>query len=503
MHSKIIDKAFLEFQHFYDEMYGGFGGAPKFPTPYNIFFLLRYWKAKDNRGALKMVTRTLEAMYQGGLYDHVGFGFTRYSTDKKWLIPHFKKMLYDNALLAIAYIETYQGTERRLFKDIAEEIFTYVLRDMNSSEGGFYSAEDADSEGMEGKFYLWDVEEVHSILGDEDAGIYCKYYDIKKGGNFEGKSIPNLVQQNVSLMESNEPLKIKLSQLREKLFQHREKRLHPNKDDKILTSWNGLMIAALALGGKAFQDERYTTAAEKAYDFISRFLVNEEGGLLAGYKDGDAAYPAYLDDYAFLVWGLIELYEATFKNSYLQQAITLTEKMVNYFWDEDKGGFYIYAEDNERLIVRPKDIYDGAMPSGNSVAALNLLRLSKMTGNIKYEKYVATLFESFGGNVEENPNSSSYFMMALMFSAAGTREIILAGDKMQDETHEMIKEISKRFLPFTTVIFNNDELSTYSLIPFAKEHKPVDNMPTAYVCENYACNEPITSINQLIDKLDK
>ncbi|HQA48726.1 MAG TPA: thioredoxin domain-containing protein, partial [Bacillota bacterium] len=374
------ERALRGFRNSFDEVYGGFGGAPKFPTPHNLYFLLRYWKASGNGTALIMVEKTLESMYKGGLFDHIGFGFSRYSTDGKWLVPHFEKMLYDNALLAYAYTEAYQATGKDIYKDIARKIFTYVLRDMTSTGGGFYSAEDADSEGEEGKFYLWQPEEVKEAAGEEDGKLFCDWYGISPAGNFEGKSIPNLIGRDLGILYEDKALARRLDGVREKLFMYREKRIRPHRDDKILTSWNGLMIAALALGGRAFHSDEYIKAAEAAYGFIQRNLVRGDGRLLARYRDGESAFPAYLDDYAFLVWGLIELYRATFKTGYLKRALELNRDMLDLFWDEREGGLFLYGEDSEQLIMRPKEVYDGALPSGNSVALYNMLRLSRMTG---------------------------------------------------------------------------------------------------------------------------
>lgn len=491
-----VHQAFRGYESSFDEVYGGFSGAPKFPMPHNLSFLLRYWKAENNDRALYMVEKTLEAMYKGGIFDHIGFGFSRYSTDKKWLVPHFEKMLYDNALLAYCYTEAWQATGKEIYKDVARKIFTYVLRDMTSTEGGFYSAEDADSEGEEGKFYVWQPEGVIEAVGREDGELFCKYYDISPQGNFEGKSIPNLINTRLKELGQDSGLMERLDTIREKLFQCREKRIHPYKDDKILTSWNGLMIAALALGGRAFNNEEYIQRAEAAADFIQKKLVRQDGRLLARYRDGESALPAYLDDYAFLVWGLIELYQATFKTYYLEKALDLNRQMLELFWDNDNGGLFLYGEDSEQLIMRPKEVYDGALPSGNSVALLNMLRLARMTGDAQTEDRARRQMEAFGGQVGHSPNSHSFYLMALLFSLQPTREVVLSAKTIED-ARAMLDKINIRFTPFSTFLLNVGKEELYKIAPFTRQQKMVGEKPTAYVCENFACRQPVTEADVL------
>lgn len=498
---KTVHDTFRSMENLFDPNYGGLGTAPKFPTPHNLSFLLRYWNVRGSGRALEMAEKTLEHMYKGGIFDHIGFGFSRYSTDQKWLVPHFEKMLYDNALLAISYTEAYQAVGKALYKEIVEKIFTYVLRDMTSPEGGFYSAEDADSEGEEGKFYVWTVDEVKSVVGEEDGELFCEFHHITPTGNFEGKSIPNLLGQNLEHINNNVQLKNRLDAIRQKLFELREQREHPHKDDKILTAWNGLMIAALSHGGRVLNKQEYIDAAQNAVQFIFDKLTREDGRLLARYRDGESAYPAYLDDYAFLVWGLIELYEATFEPVYLDKALTLNRDMLEYFEDEE-GGLFLYGKDSEQLIVRPKEVYDGAMPSGNSVAALNMLRLARLTGDRGLEEKVDNQFEIFGGRVKENPVSYTYFIMALLFKEIPTKEIVIAGQKEGSDAKVMLDEINERFLPYSTIILNTGE-EVHRLVPFTKEQPQVDNEATAYICENFACNPPVTELDKLIPLLEK
>jgi uncharacterized protein YyaL (SSP411 family) len=490
------ERALRGFRNSFDEVYGGFGGAPKFPTPHNLYFLLRYWKASGNGTALIMVEKTLESMYKGGLFDHIGFGFSRYSTDGKWLVPHFEKMLYDNALLAYAYTEAYQATGKDIYKDIARKIFTYVLRDMTSAGGGFYSAEDADSEGEEGKFYLWQPEEVKEAAGEEDGKLFCDWYGISPAGNFEGKSIPNLIGRDLGILYEDKALARRLDGVREKLFMYREKRIRPHRDDKILTSWNGLMIAALALGGRAFHSDEYIKAAEAAYGFIQRNLVRGDGRLLARYRDGESAFPAYLDDYAFLVWGLIELYRATFKTGYLKRALELNRDMLDLFWDEREGGLFLYGEDSEQLIMRPKEVYDGALPSGNSVALYNMLRLSRMTGDTQIEERARQVMETFGGEVGYNPTAHSFFMSALLFSLQPTREVVITA-RSREDAQGMLDRINGSFVPFATFLLNTGDEELHEIAPFTREQKMVEQKPTAYVCKDFTCLEPVTEVDAL------
>ena len=351
-----LKKGYSQLASRFDPKWGGFGTAPKFPTPHQLTFLLRWHRRSADPQPLKMVEKSLDAMRHGGIYDQIGSGFHRYSVDEQWLVPHFEKMLYDQAMLAMAYIEVYQATGKARFGKVAREIFAYVLRDMTAPEGGFYCAEDADSEGKEGQFYVWTPAEIKGYLGDVLGDLFCRFYDITEKGNFEeGKSIPHmpLTLEAFAQREGMDPAKLDtaLKDARARLFDIRKKRVHPLKDDKILTSWNGLMIAALAKGYQALGDEPYVDAARKAADFILKNLRTSDGRLLRRYRNGEAAYPGYLDDYAFMVWGLIELYEATFEVTYLEAAIALNREMIDIFWDKKGGGLYFTGKGNEALIT--------------------------------------------------------------------------------------------------------------------------------------------------------
>lgn len=504
-----LEKAYRLFSRQFDPEFGGFGPAPKFPTPHNLTFLLRHWKRTGEKKALEMVEKTLQSMYRGGIYDHVGFGFSRYSTDREWLVPHFEKMLYDNALLAMAYLEAYQATGNEFYAGVAREIFTYVLRDMTSPEGGFYSAEDADSEGEEGKFYVWKPDEVIDVLGREDGELYCRLYNITPGGNFEGRSIPNLIynsleKQAVEMNISEEELRERIEASRKKMFLRREKRVHPYKDDKVLTAWNGLMIAALARGAAVLREMDYREAAEKALEFIWTRLRREDGRLLARFREDEALYLAYLDDYAFLAWGAIELYEATFKPEYLRRALQLTRQMDELFRDEQNGGYFFYAKDAEELIARPKEVYDGAMPSGNSVAALNLFRLSRLTGDPELESLARRQMDAFAGDVASYPRGFTHFLMALQFALGPTKEIVIAGKPDSDGLREMALALHSRFLPDSVLVLrpeNSEAREIEELVPYVREQRSLDGKATAYVCENFTCMAPTTDLNRLVEAI--
>ena len=495
----LLQNAYKEFKYDFDSLYGGFSNAPKFPSPHNLYFLLRYWYVYKDSYALEMVEKTLESMYRGGIFDHISGGFSRYSTDRKWLIPHFEKMLYDNSLLAIAYLETYQATKKVKYADIARQIFTYILRDMTSSDGGFFSAEDADSEGEEGKFYVWSVDEIKKVLGENDGEKYCKYFDITQKGNFEGQNIPNLIKSTYP-----EEDKTFIENCKQKLFEYREKRVHPYKDDKILTAWNGLMIAALAMGGRILDEKSYTEAAKNAANFIQLKLVRKDGRLMARYRDGEAAFPAYIDDYAFLIWGLIELYETTYIPEYLFNALNFNTFMLKHFWDDKNGGLFIYGNDGEQLITRPKEIYDGAMPSGNSVATLNFIRLARLTGKSEYEDLAEQQFKTFLSTVIQAPHAFSFYLTALLFSESKSKEVIITGDSDYKGTEEMVKILQQGLNPLMNIVVYTDKHKDLNnLIPYINNYKAMDGKATAYICENFTCQSPITSLSEFKERINE
>ncbi len=493
----------------FDPTWGGFGKAPKFPMPHNLTFLLRWCARSGTETAGTMAGKTLQAMREGGIFDQIGFGFHRYSVDEQWLVPHFEKMLYDQALLALAYTEAYQAFGEERYGDVAREIFTYVLRDMTSPEGGFYSGEDADSEGAEGLFYVWTPEEVKSLLGEELGDLFCRFYDIRPGGNFEeGRSIPHMVETHAEFAEKagmdESALRESLEKARESLFQVREKRIHPLKDDKILTSWNGLMIAALAKGYQAFGEPAYKEAVAGAIDFILTRLRRDRCFLLRRYREGESAYPGYLDDYAFFIWGLIESYEATFEVRYLEEAVALQDSMIDLFWDGTHGGFFFSGKENETLIVESKEAYDGALPSGNSVAASNLMRLGRMTGRTEWEERAEQTFQAFGSSVVQYPAGFTQFLAALDFMIGPGREIVIAGEGGDETTQRMLREAQRLYIPNKVLLFHSggeDGKRLASLAPYVASMLPVDGLPAAYVCKQYACEQPLTDPEELKSRL--
>jgi len=513
LNRKTLKLAYVQLATNFDPKWGGFGTFPKFPTPHNLTFLLRWHKRSGaSAEALEMVETTLSAMKNGGVFDHIGFGFHRYSVDDKWLVPHFEKMLYDQALLAIAYIEAYQTTKSLKYAQVAQEVFTYVLRDMTSPEGGFYSAEDADSQGKEGLFYLWEKSEINKELGEELGELFCRFYGISPSGNFEdSRNILHIpVDLEIFARQQKLPtkeLEARLETARKKLFNIREKRVHPLKDDKILVSWNGLMIAALAKGYQALPDQQYAEAAMKAADFILQKLRKPDGTLFHRYRNGDVAYPGYLDDYAFLVWGLIELYESTFEIRYLKEAIAINNDMIKFFWDEKGGGFYFAGKENETLITRSKHVHDSAVPSGNSVAALNLLRLGRMTGNSDLEMRADQLIKTFSSKVAAYPQAYTQLMVALDFMLGPSREIVVSGNPNHEITREMITIIHQNFLPNKVLLVRpegkeGEKLSELCSFIQKLAPAPMNKHPKVYVCENYACQMPLNNINELRKSLE-
>lgn len=500
---EVLERAYTQLRRSFDFVWGGFGAAPKFPTPHNLTFLLR-WHGR-NRGAAvpHEVEKTLDSMRAGGIFDHVGFGFHRYSVDERWLVPHFEKMLYDQALLAMAYTEASLASGADRYARVAREVLEYVLRDMKSPEGGFYSAEDADSEGGEGLFYTWTPSEIAGVLGGDDAGICCRAFGISEKGNFEdGRSIPHTATPVGELARtlgiSEASLDSLLEGCRSKLFAAREKRVHPLKDDKILVAWNGLMIAALSRGFQAFGNAAYLLAAKEAADFILK-TMRPGGRLHRRYRQGDVAHLACADDYAFLIWGLLDLYESAFDTSYLSGAVQLQEEMNALFEDPD-GGFFYTGKDAEDLIVRDKPLYDGATPSANSASALNLTRLGLMTGNTAFEKRADLLLRCFSGQVSVFPPAYTYLLQAIAFSLGPVREILIAGHESDRQTREMIEVVHHLFLPNRVLLLKDAGEGGRSLAeisPFTKPMEVPEHGAAAYVCESFRCRRPVFDTNEL------
>ena len=513
-----LDEAYFQLSGSFDEQNGGFGGAPKFPSAHNLTFLLRYWKRTSDRRALEMVEKTLKTMRLGGVYDQLGFGFHRYSTDAKWLVPHFEKMLYDQAMLAMAYTEAYQSTGDELFKQTAREIITYVLRDMTDPVGGFYSAEDADSEGEEGKFYLWTREEITQTLPAREADFANKIFSVEKDGNFadmvtrkrSGRNVLHLKkppnQFAIDEHTSSADVQQRLEEARQRLFEARQRRVHPGIDDKILVDWNGLMIVALSKAAQVFGDVTYAGAARRAADFIlDKMLERTQNRLYHRYRDGEAKVDGLLNDYAYVVWGLLELYETVFDERYLQHAVELTENMLKRFWDEQQGGFYLTADDADVALVRTKEIYDGALPSGNSVACLILIRLAHMTGEARYEQKAAQLMSSFSSVVSRAPSACTQLMSALDFAIGPSCEVVIVSGSDEGDTKRMLEALRSRFAP-RKVVTQSSSLSRLQKKPYSyalpEGLTSSEGKATVYVCCNRVCNQPTTDPNKMLNLID-
>jgi uncharacterized protein YyaL (SSP411 family) len=512
-----LDEAYLRLAENYDEDNGGFGCAPKFPATHNLSFLLRYWNRTRYDKALQMVEKTLKAMRLGGVYDHLDSGFHRYATDPEWLVPHFEKMLYDQAMLVTAYAEAYQATGKEEYKQTAREVIGYVLRNMSDPSGGFYSAEDADSEGEEGKFYLWTEQEIRQALPQDEVELVKKVFGIEEEGNFvetiTGKKTgKNILYLRKSLTEIASDLRLSPSELQklvdcacQKLLAVRQNRIRPSRDDKILADWNGLMIVALAKASQVFGEPEFAAAARKAADFIIGHLCDAEGKLIHRYREGEAGIAGFLDDYAFFTWGLIELYEAVFEVKYLRFAVDLTDKMLAHFWDKENGGFYQTADYSETPLIRSKEIYDGAYPSGNSVAALNLICLARMTGETRFEEKLAQLMHAFSIDVARTPSSHTQLMIALDFALGPSSEVVVVGDQQREDAAKMLQAVRSRFLPRKVVLLRSsveDSPEITDLAKFTKHLHDKGGKATAFVCRNYVCNLPTTDVHAMLELLD-
>ncbi|MCL4377789.1 MAG: thioredoxin domain-containing protein [Actinobacteria bacterium] len=504
----IMDLTFDHLNQLYDMTNGGFGTSPKFPTMHHIYFLLRYWKRTKNEYALKMVEKTINAMRSGGIWDHIGFGFHRYSTDEKWIVPHFEKMLYDQALVSIGCIETFQATRNNFYKNIAEEIFEYVLRDMTSKEGGFYSAEDADSEGVEGKFYTWNIDEIKKIFPEPESDMIIDIFNVGVSSLESGsvlyinKPLEDIaLKYNLSLKNLNGFIQA----VRKKLFDKRKKRIHPFKDDKILTDWNGLMISALAIGARVFGKKIYEKTAAAAADFIISNLITKEGFLLHRYRDGQSAISANLDDYAFFIMGLLELYETNFNRLYLEIALQLNKVVIENFWDSQNRGFYFAQNVGELKNFRLKDAYDGAIPSGNSILLLNLIKLGRITVDLDFEEKAMLIVRAFSKLVEKTPEAYTQFISSFDFIVGPSYEIVVVGDISTMETKKIFNTINTIFAPNKIVVLktpNIPEAGTTEIPDFMKDLKMINNKSTVYVCSNYNCNLPTNNINEMLKLLN-
>ncbi|TFF98571.1 MAG: thioredoxin domain-containing protein [Promethearchaeota archaeon] len=512
-----LKKAFTQLKSRFDGKYGGFGTKPKFPTPHTILFLLRFWNRTKEKSALEMVEKTLQEMRKGGIFDHIGFGFHRYSTDQKWLVPHFEKMLYDQALLAIAYLETYQATKKEIYANTARDIFTYVLRDMKSPEGAFYSAEDADSEGVEGKFYVWKRGEIYEILNEDDAHLFEHIFNIKEEGNYLEEATKKKTGENILHLKnsydtisselgiSKKDLKARIKNIRKKLFEYREKRIHPGKDDKILADWNGLMVVALAKGYRILNNEKYLKAAINAIDFITKEMRDTKGRLLHRYRNNKAEIKGFIDDYAFLIWGLLELYEATFNIKYIELALNFNKILIEHFWDDEIGGFYFSADDSENLIIHQKEIYDGAIPSGNSVSMLNLLRLSYILGKPDLEEKAEFITRVFSEKIRNNPTAFTQTLTAVDFGIGPSYSVVISGDKNANDTKRLLNAINSKFMPNIVRVLISTDKRLQEIDDFAEfynEYNKINEKATAYVCVGNSCKQPTNEVKSMIKSIE-
>ncbi len=499
LNQSLWQSAFKSAEQRFDERHGGFGSAPKFPMAMELSFLLRYYFHTGEKRALAMVEKSLQEMAIGGIFDHLGGGFHRYSTDEHWLVPHFEKMLYDNALLTVSYLEAYQITKNVNYKETAVATLDYVLREMSSPEGGFYSSQDADSEGEEGKFYVWQQAEIEAILGREEARLFGDIYDVSAQGNWEGKNILHLRRKldgaakeyGLSLAE----LKDRLAKDRQRLFEARAQRIPPGTDNKILTDWNGLMILAFCKGYQILGDQKYLTAAQKAVDFLLEKLYID-GKVLKTYRNGKSHLNGYLSDYAFLVAALIDLYESDFDGKYLEKAIEINDLMIQKFWDEKSGGFYFTPEDHERLIVRTRNAYDNAIPSGNSVAVHNLLKLSQFTGDAKFKEQAEQTLKLYTSQMQRSLSGFTVLLNSLDYFWGKPKEIVIAGHRKSDVTVAMIKAVQQHYLPNKILAYADARLKDKKGLdlPVIEGKISEDGEAKMFVCENYACQRPFLEV---------
>ena len=496
---KVLSKAFNALESQFDPIYGGFGNAPKFPSSMALTFLLRYWKSTGSKKALEMVEKSLEKMANGGIYDHLGGGFHRYSVDERWLIPHFEKMLYDNALLARTYFEAYQATKKERYCRVGEEILNYVLREMKSPNGGFYSTQDADSEGEEGKFYVWTRDEIKGVLGKEKGTPFCAYYGVATEGNFEGgRSVLNIAStlEKVSELYGMPVAELEkvLIEGRQKLYAERERRARPGRDEKILTSWNGLMISSFVDGFRVTGNEKYLKGAVEAARFI--WEMRKDGHVVRVFSRGKSQVKGYSEDYAFFTQALIDLYEATFETEWLKEAEDLNRRMIDQFWDEKNGGFFFTGKENESLIARSKNPYDNAIPSANSVAVFNLIKLGHLTGEESLKQKAEQILHLFYNFLDQHPSGFAQMLSGLCFFL-NPEEIGIIGSKSDLKTQSMLKEIYLAYLPNKILNLRDpQEPIKEKWFPFLTE-KGIPEVPTTFVCKGFTCLPPVRNEEEL------
>ena len=501
---ELLDGAYAGIARNYDATNGGFGGAPKFPPAMTLEFLLRTYARTGNRDALQMVTHTCRKMAEGGIYDQLGGGFHRYSTDARWLVPHFEKMLYDNALLSRLYLHHFQVTQSESSRATVAGVLDYVLREMTDPSGGFYSTQDADSEGHEGKFFVWTVDEIRSALGETAAALFCDYYNVTEQGNFEGKNILNVTRTIEDVAVANrvsvDELAASLATSRRILFGLREKRVKPDRDEKIITAWNGLMLGSFAEAGVILNRADYTDAARRNAEFVLSNL-RRDGLLLRTYKDGQAKFNAYLEDYAFFSEGLVTLYETTGESRWLTEALALTDRMIEEFWDAENGGFFFTGTSHENLIVRSKDYFDNATPSGNSVAAGVLLRLAVLAGKEDYRNVSVAVFRETAETARRYPSGFGYLLSDIDFLLSTPKEVAIVGSDAAD-IEPMMSEVWRRYLPNKVVAPAFVDSAEMPALPLLENRPLQDGRATAYVCEHYTCKQPVTDVAALASLLE-
>ena len=500
----ILHQAYNQLATNFDYQNGGVGSAPKFPQAMTLEILLRYYARGHNERALSMLDLTLEKMARGGVYDQVGGGFHRYSTDTYWLVPHFEKMLYDNALLARLYLQAWLATGRSLYRRITEETLDYVLREMTGDHGGFFSATDADSEGEEGKFFVWSPDDIESVLGSEEGSLFGAFFGVSQRGNFEGKNILNIAVRAADFSERQgvalKHLVDVIQRGKEALYKVREQREHPLLDDKALASWNGLMLKAFAEAGAALERQDYIDAAARNANFLMADM-RPGGRLHRSYREGQAKLPGFLEDYSFVADGLLSLYEATFERRWLDAAIGLADEMISLFWDEEAGCFYDTGRGHEELVVRPRDVFDNAQPCGSSVASDLLLRLSVITGNEDYATKAIAPLRSLAELMGRAPAGTGRWIAALDFYVSAAKEVVVIGPQDDPATSDLLRIVNRRYLPNRVLVGSNGEEAAASGVPLLEGRGLVDDKPTAYVCENYACQLPVTDPEALAGQL--
>ena len=516
VHASVFDGAVAELRAQFDPQWGGFGPEPKFPSGAGIGVLLRRHLHAGDADALAMATVTLDRMARGGIHDQIGGGFHRYSVDAQWLVPHFEEMLYDNAILAGAYLEAWQATGNDRYRRVAAGIFDYVLRDMTDPRGGFHSAEDADSEGEEGNFYVWRSDEIRAALGDDDAALFAECYGVSERGNFEGRNILHLARDPADFARekglAEQELEERLAPLRRKLLAERARRVRPGKDDKVLAAWNGMMIVALARGYQVLGEKRYLDAAKRAADFVLDEMVRD-GTLRRTYRATDPAgtagvskLPGYLDDYAEMTAGLVDLYEASFELRWLEAADALVRKMTADFWDEADGGFFYTSADHKDLLVRTKPFFHGAVPSGNATATLVLARLSKLLDDREYAAKADAVLASMAEPMQRQPRAHLDLLVAADFHLGPVREIAIAGPADGERTRSLLEIIHTRFLPNKILALAPPDAAAAEQaarrVPLVEGKTMRSGETTVYVCEGFTCKRPVTDATELKQLLE-